>query len=426
MSGVSTLISILNDAAVSIFGGVLSACFCGALGSRRQRALFWLGMSLLLIPQGAVYLLWDARFRMEIYPIVLHLPLLILLRALTGKWLWPLISILSAYLFCQIRRYTALLAAALLPGGDDVVQKLSELIVTLPLLLLLLRFAAPAIRQMMERSIKVQCQFGIIAAIYYAFDYISRVYTDILSTGAPIVVEFMPTVCGAAYLCFLAYNSAEEKKRSMLQQVQGNLKLQVSQAVREISALRESQAQAKRYRHDLRHHMQYLLSCIENGQEQRAVRYINEVCAELAGAQVVQYCENEPVNLVLASFARRAEKAGICLAVSGGLPAILAVSDSDLCVVLSNALENAIHACLRAGEPRKIELSMRCEKRTGKIFLQITNPFSGDVRFEKGIPVSRQEGHGIGVRSICAVTERYGGGCSFSAEGGKFTLRVFL
>lgn len=366
---------------------------------------------------------------MEIYPIVLHLPLLILLRALTGKWLWPLISILSSYLFCQIRRYMALLAAALLPGGE-MVQKLSELIVTLPLLLLLLRFAAPAIRQMMERPIKVQCQFGSIAAIYYAFDYLSRVYTDILSTGEPVVVEFMPTVCGAAYLCFLAYNSAEEKKWSMFQQVQGNLKFQVSQAVREISALRESQAQAKRYRHDLRHHMQYLLSCIENGQEQRAVRYINEVCAEFAGAQVVQYCENEPVNLMLASFAGRAEKAGICLAIYGTLPAIVEVSDSDLCVVLSNALENAIHACLpmtRPGEkPCKIELSMRCEERTGKVFLQITNPYRGDVRFEKGIPVSRQEGHGIGVRSICAVAERYGGGCSFSAEGGKFTLRVFL
>ena len=117
MSAVSTLISILNDTAVSVFGGILSACFCGALGSRKQQVLFWLSMALLLIPQGAVYLLWDAHFRMEIYPIVLHLPLFILLRVLTGKWLWPLISILSAYLFCQIRRYMALLAAALLSGG---------------------------------------------------------------------------------------------------------------------------------------------------------------------------------------------------------------------------------------------------------------------------------------------------------------------
>lgn len=428
MNEAATLISLLNDAAVSVFGGLLSASFCGALHTRRNRWIFWFGMALLLIPQGEVYLLWDAEFRLQIYPFVLHLPLLILLYILTGKRLWPTVSILSAYLFCQMRRWPALLAAAMLPGAE-MTQELAELVFTLPLLLILLRFAAPAARQLMEYPVKNQCQFGLIPALYYGFDYLTRIYTDLLSGGSPVVMEFMPTVCCAAYLIFLLHNSAEEHRRSLLQQTQDNLKLQMAQAAQEISALRESQVMTARHRHDLRHHLQYLLSCIENGQTERAKDYIAEACAEVEAQQVRRYCENEAVNLILSAFVRRAERMGIEMNIRGALPAIVSVSDNDLCVILSNALENALHACLplaAAGTACVISVELRLHEHNGRLFLQIINPCQEEVRFEKGIPVSSQPGHGIGVQSIRAVVERYGGGCTFLTENGQFILRLFL
>lgn len=428
MNQAETLISLLNDTAVSLFGGLLSASFCGALHTRRDRWLFWLGMALLLIPQGAVYLLWDAEFRLQVYPFVVHLPLLLLLYFLTGKVLWPATSVLTAYLFCQIRRWFALLAAFVLSGGE-LTQNLAELAITLPLLLFLLRFAAPAIRQISGSTIKIQLQFSLIPALYYGFDYLTRVYTDLLSSGSPVVVEFMPTVCCVAYLVFLSYSSAEERRRSLLQQVQDNLKLQVGQAAREISALRESQAMTARYRHDLRHHLQYLLACIGSGQTERAKEYISEICGELESRQVRRCCENEAVNLILSAFVKRAEETGVVMNIRGALPAIVPFSDNDLCVILSNALENALHACLpfvEAGRECAIDVEFRFCTQSGRLFLQIANPCGEDVRFEKGIPMSSRAGHGIGVQSICAVVERYGGGCTFLTENGQFILRLFL
>ena len=58
--------------------------------------------------------------------------------------------------------------------------------------------------------------------------------------------------------------------------------------------------------------------------------------------------------------------------------------------------------------------------------MQIVNPCQGEVRFERGVPVSDRPGHGIGMQSICAIVERYGGGCTFLAESGQFILRLFL
>lgn len=425
---VHILIAVLNDAAVSVFGGVLSASFCDALRTQRERIAFWCGMAVMLIPQGAVYLIWSADFRLRVYPLIVHLPLLLLLYVLTKKLWSPAVSILTAYLFCQLRRWVALLAAVVLPSGA-IVQDLTELAVTAPLLLFLLRFAAPAIRQLFGYPMKIQCCFGAIPALYYAFDYLTRVYTDLLSSGEPVVVEFMPFVCCAAYLIFLLFNFTEERKRARLRDIQKNLEIQLAQSVQEINALRQSQEMAARHRHDLRHHLQYLSNCIRNGQEERAQSYISGIFQEIEAQTVQRYCENEAANLILSAFAGRMEKDGIRLEVQGALPAFLTVSDSDLCVLLSNSLENALHACrplAAAGRACTVSLRLQYHERTGKLTMLVTNPCGEAVRFENGVPVSGEPGHGIGVQSICAIVERYGGACSFQVEDGQFILRLFL
>lgn len=257
-------ISLLNNISVSFFGGILSASFCDALTTRKKRRGFWCSMVLFPLLQGLVYFSWGAEFMRKIYPLVVHFPLLLVLYFLTGKLLWPFFSILSAYLCCELRRWIALLAVAIF-SGNQMMQEVIELVLTLPLLLILLRFASPVVRQLSGYPAKVQCQFGLIPALYYAFDYVTCVYTKLLFSGDPVVVEFMPFVCCVAYLVFLLYHSAKEQKQSQLQQVQKSLDLQLNQAVQEINTLRESQTLARRYRHDMRHHLQYLSACIENG-----------------------------------------------------------------------------------------------------------------------------------------------------------------
>lgn len=428
MNTAMLVISLLNYTAVSIFGGVLSASFCDAFRGQKSKAVFCRGMAAILLLQGLAYIAWGGDFCQRVYPLLVHLPLVLLLYRLTGKLLWPVISVLSAYLFCQGRRWFALLSAALLPGGEFT-RVLTELIVTLPLLLFFLYSAAPSIRLLMRHSLRTQCQFGLIPALYYGFDYLTRVYTNLLSSGDPVVLEFMPFTCCIAYLVFLLYNSAEERKHQRLVQIQSNLDLQLSQAVREIIRLQDSQAQAARYRHDLRHHLQYLSSCLENGQQERAQSYIASITREIEAQRVRRYCENEAANLILSAFAGLAEKDGIQMRVQGALPASVPLPDNDLCVLLSNSLENALHACQaldKPAEPPAIDVQFRFQEESGKFFLQVSNPCAGPVRFERGVPVSPKPGHGIGVQSICAIVERYGGGCKFFAEEGRFTLQLFL
>ena len=384
-------------------------------------------MAAILLAQAAVYgMTTDLQLLKLLYPLVTHMPLVLVLAIIERKLLWPTISVLTAYLCCQLRRWLALLLTALMSGGAEV-QTAAELALTLPLLLGLLYFVAPAVRTIAGYKPAMQVRFGLIPAVGYLFDYLTRIYTDLLAQGTSAAVEFMPFVCCVAYLAFVLRSSAENETRLRLEQTQENLHLQVTQATREIASLRESERRASTYRHDLRHHMQYLAGCIENGRTEQAQAYIREVCAEIESQKVRVFCENETVNLILSAFAGRAGESGVPLRVRAEVPHFIPVAETDLCVLLSNALENALHACQRlrqTGEPCDIELVVY--EKSGKFFLQVTNTCPPGVTFEKGLPVTREPGHGIGVRSICSIAERYNGMYSFSEKDGRFVLRVSL
>lgn len=374
-------LSLCNLAAVGIFGIVLSAAFCEIEWTRRHKLLLVGCTILMLALQGVVSLRWGTGLARYLYPLITHLPLWLLLAAMTRRALWPLVSVLTAYLCCQLRRWAALLVIALFPAGGTVLQDATELIVTLPILLVLIRWIAPSVRALSRSPLLLQLQFGMIPLLSYLFDYFTRIYTDLLSSGNQAAVEFMPFVCSLAYLGFVLHTTQEQQLRSQLEQTQNSLNLQVAQAVREIEA-----------------------------------------------SKVNVYCENEAANLILSSFAARAQHDGIDFRVHAAIPLILPLPDSDLCVLFSNALENALHAGQRqkqAGKSAVVETT--AYEKNGRLFVQIANSCSFPVQFDaQGVPTTSQPGHGLGVRSICAIVEQYGGMYSFARQQDQFVLRISL
>ena len=61
-----------------------------------------------------------------------------------------------------------------------------------------------------------------------------------------------------------------------------------------------------------------------------------------------------------------------------------------------------------------------------KLFLEIKNTCEEEVTFVEGVPASNRPGHGIGVKNICALVDRYGGGYEFSLAANQFVLRIFI
>lgn len=419
-------ISVVNLASVGIFGLILSAGFCDILWTPRKKRFLAGSMCALMLLEGIICLFTSVYQVKYYYPLITHVPLTVSLWILSREFLWPVVSVLTAYLCCQLRRWLALLTVSLFSGGS-LMQDIVELIITLPLLLLLLRFVAPAVRSISHHTALEKLRFGLVPLLYYGYDYLTTFYTDLLADGNQTAMEFMPFLCSVLYLIFVLRVSEDERIRIQMEQTQEILNLQMTQAVREIAVLRESHQKSSAYRHDLRHHMQHLLSCIENGLLTQAQAYIQEICSEIESAKMIIFCENEAANLIFSAFYSRAQKCGVAINIRASVPQKIAISENDWCVLLSNALENALHSCQKLigkGLPGSIDIS--AYEKNGKLFLQVINSCEENITFSHGLPSTARPGHGIGVRSICTIVERYGGMYSFSSQNNLFILRLSL
>ncbi len=422
----SEMITLINYIAVSIFGSILSAAFCGIGKEKKQRNLIVFTVAAALIIEGIVYYFYGERIVHEFYPIFSHIPLVIVLWVITKRFLSSLSSVLTAYLCCQFRRWLALLFTFAFKNSDELLP-IAQIIITVPFLLLLLKYVAASVREMIMRPAGEMWTFAIVPIVYYLFDYSTVVYTKLLYEGSYLVAEFMPTFSCLFFLVYVKQSTKQEKTRYRLEQEKNAFEMQAKQSVQEIDFLRKSQEQAAAHRHDLRHHMQYLASCIANHQNEQAMEYINSVCREIEAQKVVDYCQNETANLILTAYAQRFEKAGISSEIKFVLGRNIKILSVDMCVLLSNALENALNECkFLMKQNISTDISVNGYEKDNKIFIQISNTCRRNVLFSDGMPVTNAEGHGIGTKSICSVVNKYNGMCSFQTKGDMFILRVVI
>lgn len=422
----SELITLINYIAVSIFGSILSAAFCGIGKEKKQRNLIVFTVGVALIIEGIVYYFYGERVVHEFYPIFAHIPLVIVLWVITKRFLSSLSSVLTAYLCCQFRRWLALLFTFAFKNSDGLLQ-IVQIIITVPFLILLLKYVVASVREMIMRPAAEMWTFAIVPIVYYLFDYSTVVYTKLLYEGSYIVAEFMPTFSCLFFLIYVKQSTKQEKTRYRLEQEKNAFEMQAKQSVKEIDFLRKSQEQAAAHRHDLRHHMQYIASCIANNQNKQALEYINSVCKEIEAQKVIDYCQNETANLILTAYAQRFEKSGISCEIKFVLGRDIRISSVDMCIILANALENALNECkFLMTQNISTEISVNGYEKDNRIFIQISNTCRQNVLFNDGMPVTKAEGHGVGTKSICSVVNKYKGMCSFNTKGDMFILRVVI
>lgn len=194
----------------------------------------------------------------------------------------------------------------------------------------------------------------------------------------------------------------------------------------EMDSLRQSEMQTAVYQHDMRHHLNMISGLLASGSPQQAQEYIQKVQSDVEAITSRRFCENETVNLLCSSFVQKAEKSGVTLNVDARVPAHLPISDTELCSLLSNALENALRAASTLRPEFRRTVDLYCGIRLNKLLIEVRNPYDTPPVMRDGVPVSDAAGHGFGCRSIQAIAQQRGGLCQFLAERGTFLLRVVL
>lgn len=183
-------------------------------------------------------------------------------------------------------------------------------------------------------------------------------------------------------------------------------------------------------RHNLKHQMLNLLTLLQKGEYEKLESDMKQM-AELDSLNGLFVVNTQ--NSIIDSFVNNqyavAKEKGIDFRVKIDVPAELPFAGEDLCVILGNALDNAIEACER-GQVSKPWISIKLIYDGVNLLMTIENSFDGMIRKnKKGMQISRKansQQHGIGTYSIQRVVQKYHGYYHVEVMEKEYHLEIIL
>jgi len=172
----------------------------------------------------------------------------------------------------------------------------------------------------------------------------------------------------------------------------------------------------KSFRHDIKNHLAVIKGFLKNGKSEQALNYIEDM--ESITEELSFPCStNNPVaDILVGNKLGIAKNMGIDVCCSLCLPYPCFVRDIDFCIILSNALDNAIHACKNMDYRAEKYIYVTGRMQGDFVLLEIENSFQGKAGFKKG----------TGLSNIKATAEKYHGAISIKTQDTSFILSVLL
>lgn len=193
---------------------------------------------------------------------------------------------------------------------------------------------------------------------------------------------------------------------------------------RQMDLMRETEKEAVRIRHDVRHHTLLIKEYVKEGELDELLAYLEQYSEDVERRKTKNICRNPAVNSILSVYSCKAENQNIKVAMEVRVAEDLPVRDIDWVAILANIFENAIRGCASSGKEEQ-DINIYIAQKRNKIIIQCRNTSGGEVLFHKGIPQS-DRGGGMGVFSIIKAVSRYEGQSDFTVENGQFVTRVLL
>lgn len=418
------LLTSIHNLTTQLFGIFISAFFLGVKPSMKNFG------KLLLFALVDVFFYWGinlftgTEFANQLYPVLVHLPLILFLfLCYRYSLLSCCISVFSAYLCCQFSNWIGILFLSL--SGSEVLYYLSRILVTLSVFFFLSQNLCQTTALLFSKSNRELCILGAMPLVYYLFDYATTKFSTLLYSGSKVIVEFLAFSMCLSYVVFLLVYFREYEMKHRAEQYGELMDMQLDSLRTEIDQTRVSEHRLAILRHDMRHHLAAIETFIRQQKTARALEYIQEINRHYDDTVIRSFCKNELLNSVLSIYSTRFSEKGISfdsqIQVSESLPC----PELTCCAILSNILENAMHAVEKLPEERR-QISLNIFEKSGHLLMLGKNPTDVPPVFSDDVPVTKKSDHGIGVQSIIYYVEKEQGQYQFYMEGRDFVVRIIL
>ena len=208
------------------------------------------------------------------------------------------------------------------------------------------------------------------------------------------------------------------------------LKTQLQAYTNQLNVVLRGEEKIKALRHDIKHHLNELMLLANKHDVAEIQKYIDEMNSFLKNSNEIVASGNLEIDSVLNFMLQKAEKELKTVDIKVMLPEKVRHS-FDINVMLGNLLENAIEA---AGKTENKYLSVHIKLKRGILKVKIENSFESCIlceeqnRKETILKTTKPftEQHGIGLKNVKKIVEKYNGTMAVTAQEGIFCVNLLL
>lgn len=227
-------------------------------------------------------------------------------------------------------------------------------------------------------------------------------------------------------LILYLYNAITMMNQSQLKAAAERLTFEKEAQQRHYETQLYNQEELRRTKHDINGHLTTILRLLTDDNKDEAIRYLTSLSKYTERHLKVVYSDNAYINAVVTNYSEIFAENDITFEheIKHGK---LEVHHVEMCLVLNNALQNALEASLKL-PPKQRYVKLKIKTKQSHFLLRIINRFDGELIMNDGIPSSTKKnaGHGYGLISIRNVAESFGGFMVCKSENDIFILDVAI
>lgn len=240
-----------------------------------------------------------------------------------------------------------------------------------------------------------------------------KIRNNIINFSAVLIVPiFMVLII---YLLFNCISKQYFENISLL------MEKQVEQQVEHYKKINKLTDDLREFRHDYKNHMICLQSLLNNKQYDEALSYVKSITNQEILDSNKFFSGNQIADAILTDKNELAQKNNCKIIFDGSVSDEISVS--NLCTILSNALDNSIEACSKIDSDETQIIDVKCVTSELIQIIRISNPNLDNNAVTETSKADRKN-HGFGLSNIRRTVERMDGQMIISSQYPTFVLEI--
>jgi|GEM_PF-3405579 len=232
---------------------------------------------------------------------------------------------------------------------------------------------------------------------------------------------------GVNVLAFVMYDKLSAQSKDLVEHERAKFRMEADR--RRYDGMVSQSKELAALLHDTQIHCGAVYDLLVSGDSPAAMRYIENM--HTSGVMRVKegsFSPNAAVNTILHRKTEEAEQNGIEVIFNFEVASAMPIDEVSLCLILGNALDNAIEACRKLPEGRKrlIEIDVRYQNDRLTIRVANTSEPAEIVNNACATTKSNSMLHGYGLQNIQKTVTENGGNSVIRYEDGMFILSVMF